>query len=86
MGPAHMAVTKDLKRMIAKQNAVLMSMDKIAKRNAVIIVTTTKFVTSSLETAADALMVIKMQNVMKNAMMAIMENNANTNVGNVLML
>lgn len=47
------------------KNAVLMSMDKIAKRNAVIIVTTTKFVTSSLETAADALMVIKMQNVMK---------------------
>lgn len=47
------------------QCAVLMSMDGIAQKNAVIIVTTTKFVTPSLETVANAMMVIKMQNVMK---------------------
>lgn len=80
-----MAVLKGLKKIFAKQCAVLMSMDGIAQKNAVIIVTTTKFVTPSLETVANAMMVIKMQNVMKNAMMALMENNANTNVENVLM-
>lgn len=42
-----------------------MSMDGIAQKNAVLIVTTTKFVTPSLETVANVMMVIKMQNVMK---------------------
>lgn len=42
-----------------------MSMDGIAQKNAVIIVTTTKFVTPSLETVVNVMMVIKMQNVMK---------------------
>lgn len=47
------------------QNAVLMSMDEIARKDAVIIVTTTKCVTPSLETVANVLMVIKMQNVIQ---------------------
>lgn len=80
-----MVVMKDLKTIFANQNAVNMSMDEIARKDAVITVTTTIFVTPSLETVANVLMVIKMQNVIKNAMMVIMENNANTNVGNVLM-
>lgn len=80
-----MVVLKDLKTIFANQNAVLMSMDEIARKDAVIIVTTTKCVTPSLETVANVLMVIKMQNVIQNAIMALMENNANTNVGNVLM-
>lgn len=42
-----------------------MSMDEIARKDAVITVTTTIFVTPSLETVANVLMVIKMQNVIK---------------------
>lgn len=80
-----MVVMKDLKTIFANQNAVNMSMDEIARKDAVITVTTTIFVTPSLETVANVLTVIKMQNVIKNAMLVIMENNANTNVGNVLM-
>lgn len=77
---------KDLKEICAKKNAVLMSLDETAKKDAVVIVITIKCVTRSSETVVNALMVIKMQNVKKNAVMVPTEKNANTSVENVLML
>lgn len=63
-----------------------MSLDETAKKDAVVIVITIKCVTRSSETVVNALMVIKMQNVKKNAVMVPTEKNANTSVENVLML
>lgn len=47
------------------QNAVRMNTDETVRTCAVISVTTTYLVTPSLETVADALTVIKIQNAMK---------------------
>lgn len=62
-----------------------MNTDETVRTDVAFNVTTTKLVTLSSETVADALPVIKMQSVMKNAIMELMERIVHTNVGNVLM-
>lgn len=80
-----MDVVRDLQGIFVQQNAGHMNTEKTVRIDAVIIVTTTKRVILSLETVADARTVIKMQNVIKSAIMELMESNVHTYVGNVLM-
>lgn len=81
-----MDVVRDIKKIFAQQNAVHMNTDKTVLTDAALIVTTTKLVTHFLEIAAGVRTAIKMQNVIKNAMMEPMGRTVRTNVGNVLML
>lgn len=86
MERAWMAVMKDSKESYAKQHVVLGNMDRAVSSDAVIIVTTTKFVTPSLEIAANARMVSRMRNVMNNVMVDIMERVVCFNVDTVWMI
>lgn len=81
-----MDAMRDLKEIFAKQIVVLLNTDEIVRADAAIIVTTTKFVILTSDAVADALTVIKMQNVIKNAIVEPMERTVRTHVGNALML